>query len=120
MTDRFGGRGHDFRVVDKESNANGGMLVIATPSPSPNPNPNPNPNPDLYARLTRSLNLTPTLTLTPSLTLTPNLTLTLTLRRSSPPRCLTSASGSSGRDARHGRSTSSPSLILALALAPRP
>ena len=33
VTDRFGGRGHDFRVVDKEANANGGMLVIATSIP---------------------------------------------------------------------------------------
>ena len=33
VTDRFGGRGHDFQVVDKESNANGGMLVIATSLP---------------------------------------------------------------------------------------
>jgi len=33
VTDRFGGRGHDFQVVDKESNANGGMLVIATSIP---------------------------------------------------------------------------------------
>ena len=32
-TDRFGGRGHDFQVVDKEANANGGMLVIATSIP---------------------------------------------------------------------------------------
>ncbi|KAL3927990.1 MAG: hypothetical protein SGPRY_002578 [Prymnesium sp.] len=43
FTDRFGGRGHDFQedvtvgvnreVVDKEANANGGMLVIATSIP---------------------------------------------------------------------------------------
>ena len=33
VTDKFGGRGHDFQVVDKESNANGGMLVIATSIP---------------------------------------------------------------------------------------
>jgi len=33
VTDRFGGRGHDFQVVDKENNANGGMLVIATSIP---------------------------------------------------------------------------------------
>ena len=33
FTDRFGGRGHDFQVSDKESNANGGMLVIATSIP---------------------------------------------------------------------------------------
>ena len=33
VTDRFGGRGHDFQVVDKEANANGGMLVIATSIP---------------------------------------------------------------------------------------
>jgi len=33
VTDRFGGRGHDFQVSDKESNANGGMLVIATSIP---------------------------------------------------------------------------------------
>jgi hypothetical protein len=33
VTDRFGGRGHDFQVVDGESNANGGMLVIATSIP---------------------------------------------------------------------------------------
>ena len=33
ITDRFGGRGHDFQVVDKEANANGGMLVIATSIP---------------------------------------------------------------------------------------
>ena len=33
VTDRFGGRGHDFQVVDKEANANGGMLVIATSVP---------------------------------------------------------------------------------------
>ena len=33
VTDRFGGRGHDFRVVDKEANLNGGMLVIATSIP---------------------------------------------------------------------------------------
>eukprot|EP00966_Prymnesium_polylepis_P163189 3771580-Prymnesium_polylepis.1 len=33
VTDKFGGRGHDFQVVDRESNANGGMLVIATSIP---------------------------------------------------------------------------------------
>jgi len=33
VTDNFGGRGHDFQVVDKEANANGGMLVIATSMP---------------------------------------------------------------------------------------
>lgn len=33
VTDRFGGRGHDFQVVDRESNTNGGMLVIATSIP---------------------------------------------------------------------------------------
>ena len=33
VTDRFGGRGHEFQVVDKEANANGGMLVIATSIP---------------------------------------------------------------------------------------
>ena len=33
VTDRFGGRGHDFQIVDKESNANGGMLVVATSIP---------------------------------------------------------------------------------------
>jgi len=33
VTDRFGGRGHDFQVNDKEANANGGMLVIATSIP---------------------------------------------------------------------------------------
>ena len=33
VTDRFGGRGHDFQVMDKEANANGGMLVIATSIP---------------------------------------------------------------------------------------
>jgi len=33
VTDRFGGRGHDFQVVDRESNANGGMLVVATSIP---------------------------------------------------------------------------------------
>jgi len=33
VTDKFGGRGHDFQVVDKETNANGGMLVIATSIP---------------------------------------------------------------------------------------
>ena len=33
VTDRFGGRGHDFQVADKESNANGGMLVVATSIP---------------------------------------------------------------------------------------
>ena len=33
VTDRFGGRGHDFQVVDREANANGGMLVIATSIP---------------------------------------------------------------------------------------
>ena len=33
VTDKFGGRGHDFQVVDKEANANGGMLVIATSIP---------------------------------------------------------------------------------------
>ena len=33
VTDRFGGRGHDFQVVDKENNTNGGMLVIATSIP---------------------------------------------------------------------------------------
>jgi len=33
VTDRFGGRGHDYQVVDKEANANGGMLVIATSIP---------------------------------------------------------------------------------------
>jgi len=33
ITDKFGGRGHDFQVIDKESNANGGMLVIATSIP---------------------------------------------------------------------------------------
>ena len=33
ITDRFGGRGHDFQVVDKEANLNGGMLVIATSVP---------------------------------------------------------------------------------------
>ena len=33
VTDKWGARGHDFQVVDKESNANGGMLVIATSIP---------------------------------------------------------------------------------------
>ena len=33
ITDKFGGRGHDFQVIDKEANANGGMLVIATSIP---------------------------------------------------------------------------------------
>ena len=33
VTDRFGGRGHDYQVLDKEANANGGMLVIATSVP---------------------------------------------------------------------------------------
>jgi len=33
VTDRFGGRGHDFQVNDKEAIANGGMLVIATSIP---------------------------------------------------------------------------------------
>lgn len=33
VTDRFGGRGHDYQVVDKEANENGGMLVIATSVP---------------------------------------------------------------------------------------
>jgi hypothetical protein len=33
ITDRFGGRGHDYQVMDKEANANGGMLVIATSIP---------------------------------------------------------------------------------------
>ena len=33
VTDKFGGRGHDFQVIDKEANANGGMLVIATSIP---------------------------------------------------------------------------------------
>ena len=34
VTDKFGGRGHDFQVIDKEANANGGMLVIATSIPN--------------------------------------------------------------------------------------
>ena len=33
VTDKFGGRGHDFQVSDKEAIANGGMLVIATSIP---------------------------------------------------------------------------------------
>ena len=33
VNDRFGGRGHEFQVVDKEANANGGMLVMATSMP---------------------------------------------------------------------------------------
>jgi hypothetical protein len=33
VTDRFGGRGHDYQVMDKASLANGGMLVIATSVP---------------------------------------------------------------------------------------
>jgi hypothetical protein len=33
VTDHFGGRGHDYNVMDKEANANGGMLVIATSVP---------------------------------------------------------------------------------------
>lgn len=33
VTDKFGGRGHDFQVMDKETIANGGMLVIATSIP---------------------------------------------------------------------------------------
>ena len=33
VNDRFGGRGHEFQVVDKEANANGGMLVMATSIP---------------------------------------------------------------------------------------
>jgi len=33
VTDKFGGRGHDFQVLDKEANANGGMLVIMTSIP---------------------------------------------------------------------------------------
>ena len=33
VTDRFGGRGHDYQVMDKQSLANGGMLVIATSVP---------------------------------------------------------------------------------------
>jgi len=34
VTDHFGGRGHDFQVVDQESNDNGGMLVITTSIPN--------------------------------------------------------------------------------------
>ena len=33
ITDMFGGRGHDYQVMDKVANANGGMLVIATSVP---------------------------------------------------------------------------------------
>jgi len=33
VTDRFGGRGHDYQVMDKEANANGGMIVVATSVP---------------------------------------------------------------------------------------
>ena len=33
VTDRFGGRGHDYQVMDKDANVNGGMLVIATSVP---------------------------------------------------------------------------------------
>ena len=33
VTDQFGGRGHDYNVMDKAANANGGMLVIATSVP---------------------------------------------------------------------------------------
>lgn len=33
VTDRFGGRGHDYQVMDKAANANGGMIVIATSVP---------------------------------------------------------------------------------------
>ena len=34
VTDRFGGRGHDFQVVDKEANANGGMWCNLDPRPA--------------------------------------------------------------------------------------
>jgi len=33
VTDKWGGRGHDYQVIDKTSNENGGMLVIATSIP---------------------------------------------------------------------------------------
>ena len=33
VTDRFGGRGHDYQVMDKLSLKNGGMFVIATSVP---------------------------------------------------------------------------------------
>jgi len=33
VTDRFGGRGHDYQVMDKDAIANGGMLVVATTVP---------------------------------------------------------------------------------------
>jgi len=33
VTDRFGGRGHDYQVLDKIAIENGGMLVIATSIP---------------------------------------------------------------------------------------
>ena len=33
VTERFGGRGHDFKVGDDDANAKGGMLVIATSIP---------------------------------------------------------------------------------------
>jgi len=33
VTDRFGGRGHDYQVMDKDTIANGGMLVVATSVP---------------------------------------------------------------------------------------
>ena len=33
MTELFGGRGHDFSVMDEGADANGGMLVIATSIP---------------------------------------------------------------------------------------
>ena len=33
VTDKFGGRGHDYQVIDEMSNENGGMLVIATMIP---------------------------------------------------------------------------------------
>ncbi len=33
VTDRFGGRGHDYQVMDKEAIANGGMMVVATSVP---------------------------------------------------------------------------------------
>ena len=33
VTDYFGGRGHDYNVMDQQTNDNGGMLVIATSMP---------------------------------------------------------------------------------------
>ena len=33
MTELFGGRGHDFNVMDEKADKDGGMLVIATSVP---------------------------------------------------------------------------------------